>query len=156
MQTELSKRVIRTIFMFCFVAGVIPVSMVAQNRVSTDYRSSYYYQAYDEGFRAGRADYDAGRPYSYHVALIMTAGVASISQDYRSAFKLGYQDGYSSHDRGSDWYYRHHRHDADCDEDDDRGRDNWSCRERHDNGKHKGWYKHAHHKQRGEDEDDDD
>jgi len=122
----------------------------AQTRIP----SSYYYQAYDQGFRAGRADYDAGRAPSYHAALITTAGVAAISQDYRNAFKLGYQDGYIGRGHGSDWYYKHHHHDADCDEDDERGRDKWSCRGRHDNGKHKGWYKH-HGPKNKHDEDDD-
>jgi hypothetical protein len=145
------KRCTWKMFLLSFVMGVVPVSLVAQNRVPSDYRGSYYYQAYDQGFRAGRADYLAGRPYGYHTALLTTAGLAGISQDYRNAFKLGYQDGYASHHRGSDWYYRHHRHDYDCDEDDDRGGKNWGCRERHDNGKHKGWYKHH-----GGHEDDDD
>jgi len=125
-RTDHLKRFTWMMLLFCFVLGMIPVAMVAQKRGPSDYRSSYYYQAYDQGFRAGRADYLAGRPYGYHVALVTTAGLAGISQDYRNAFKLGYQDGYANHDRDSEWYYRHHRHDCDCDVDDDGGRENWS------------------------------
>jgi hypothetical protein len=150
MQNDHWQQVATTMmFLFCLVG---PVSLAAQNRQSNTYPGSYYYQAYDQGFRAGQSDYTAGRPYGYHAALVMTAGVAGLSQDYRNAFKLGYQDGYAPNRHGSDWYYRHHRHDSDCDEDDDRGNGNWSCRERHDNGKHKGWYKHHKH---DHDEDDD-
>ena len=150
MQNDRWQPVLRTmLFLSCLV---VPVSLAAGSRVPNTYPGSYYYQAYDQGFQAGRSDYDAGRPYSYHAALVMTAGVAGLSQDYRNAFRLGYQDGYGSNRRGSDWYYSHHRHDCDCDEDDDRGNGKWSCRERHDNGKHKGWYKHHGH---GRDDDDD-
>ena len=149
MQTHQGQLVVRTILLFCL--GV-PISLMAEDRAPNDYRGSYYYQAYDQGFRAGRSDYEAGRPYGYHAALVMTAGVAGLSQDYRNAFKLGYQDGYAPKRRGSDWSYRHHRHDCDCDEDEDHGNGHWRCREHHDNGKHKGWYKHHKH---DHDEDDD-
>jgi len=148
MQSDRWQQVARTMLWFCLL---VPISLAAENRAPSDYRGSYYYQAYDEGFRAGQSDYDAGRSYGYHAALVMTAGVAGILPDYRNAFKLGYQDGYAPNRRGSDWYYHHHRHDCDCDENDG-GNGNWSCRERHDNGKHKGWYKH--HKN-NHDEDDD-
>jgi hypothetical protein len=153
MQNDCSYQVIRIKLFIWLVAAAIPVSLVAQGRTPGDYRGSYYYQAYDQGFRAGQSDYNAGRPYGYHSALLMTAGVVAISQDYRNAFKLGYQDGYAGHGRGADWYYRNHRHDCDCDEDDRGVRGDWNCRARHDNGKHKGWYKHRHNKH---DEDDDD
>ena len=156
MQTDNSSRFVWALFLLAIVWGVVPVSLLAKDRPPSDSRGSYYYQAYDQGFRAGQADYRAGRPYGYHVALVSTAGVASISSDYRNAFKLGYQDGYAGHNHGSDWYYRHHRHDSDCDEDDDRGEDKWGCRDRHDNGKHKGWYKHHHTRHEDEDADDDD
>jgi hypothetical protein len=61
-------------FLLSFVLGLVPVPMVAQNRAPSDYIGSYYYQAYDQGFRSGRADYLAGRPYGYHAALLTTAG----------------------------------------------------------------------------------
>jgi hypothetical protein len=148
MQNDRWRQVARAVVLFCLA---VPVSLAAQNRAPNNYPGSYYYQAYDQGFQAGQSDYAAGRPYGYHAALVTTAGVWGFSQDYRNAFKLGYQDGYAPNKgRGSDWSWRHHRHDCDCDEDDDRGNANWSCRERHDNGKHKGWYKHHGH---GEDDD---
>lgn len=137
-------RVASLFFLLVALAGTVSAQGPA------NYKSSYYYQAYDQGFRAGRADYDAGRAPSYHAALITTAGLSAISTDYRNAFKTGYQDGYSSRRHTSDWYYRNHHHDGDCDED-DQGNGKWSCREHHDNGKHKGWYKH--HGPKGKDKD---
>src|SRR5258707_12911951 len=143
MYIEIPKDSLKYLSLILFASVVVLVPLGAQDRIPNDSRGSYYYKAYDQGFRAGRADYDAGRPSSYHAALITTAGVAAISQDYRNAFKLGYQDGYAGHSRGSDWYYKRHHHDGDCDED-DQGDGKWSCREHHDNGKHNGWYKHHH------------
>jgi hypothetical protein len=104
----LAKTLLTGTFICCFVFGLVPPSRAAQKRAPVVNKGSYYYRAYDQGFREGRGDYDAGRPHGYHAALVTTAGVASISQDYRNAFKLGYQDGYTGHQRGSDWYYRHH------------------------------------------------
>ena len=153
MRTHNSTRFVRALLLFFIAWGLTSVFLLAQDRPPSDPRGSYYYQAYDQGFRAGQADYQAGRGYGYHVALVTTAGVASVSSDYRNAFKLGYQDGYAGHKHGSDWYYRHHGHDSDCDEDDNRSQDKWGCREHHDNGKHKGWYKHHH--PNHEDDDDD-
>lgn len=154
MHTGNARNSVKSISLLLFLLLAFGGSLKAQTRMPSDSRSSYYYQAYDQGFRAGRADYDAGRTPSYHAALVTTAGVAAISQDYRNAFKLGYQDGYAGHSHGSDWYYQHHHHDADCDEDDEQGSEKWSCHEHHDNGKHKGWYKHHRPKHGRGDEDD--
>ena len=153
MQSHTYKRAVRTLVLSCFALGLASIPMAGQNQRAT---SRYYYQAYDAGFRAGQADFNAHRPPSYQTALVSTAGLAAISRDYRNAFKLGYQDGYSGYGRGrgSDWSYKHHHHDADCDADDGRGEHDWSCREHHDNGKHKGWYKKHHHGSDNQGEDD--
>ena len=140
MQTRGLKVALLLLFYLCvLVSGV----SVAHAGTGKDYKDSYYYQAYDQGFRSGRADHLAGRAYGYHAALVITVGLQAFSQDYRNAFRLGYQDGYASPKRQSDWFYKHHGHDNDCDADDG-GKYNWGCREHHDNGKHKGWYKHHH------------
>src|SRR5262249_34819206 len=99
-RTDRLKRFLWTMFLLSFALSANP--LVAQNGVPNDYRGSYYYQAYDQGFRAGQADYLGGRPYGYHTALFTTAGLSGISPDYRNVFKLGYQDGYAGHRRGSD------------------------------------------------------
>ena len=135
-----------------FAGAAIPVA--AQNYPANDPRGSYYRQAFDQGFRAGQADYQARRAYNYNGALITAGGVSAVSRDYRNAFRQGYQDGYAARggNRQSDWYYKNHQHNTDCREregdnhdrenhDRDRNNTNWDCQERHDNGKHKGWYK---------------
>ena len=157
MQSHTYERAARTLILSWIALWLTSIPMVGQSQRAT---SSYYYQAYDAGFRAGQADYNARRSSNYQAALVTTAGLAAISKDYRSAFKLGYQDGYSGYGRGwgNDWSYKHHHHDADCDEDDSRGEHDFSCRQHHDNGKHKGWYKKHHHgsDDQGEDEQSDD
>ena len=133
-----------------FASAVVPVA--AQNYPANDPRGSYYRQAFDQGFRAGQADYQARRAYNYNGALVRSGGISAVSSDYRNAFRQGYQDGYSGrNNRQSDWYYKNHQHNTDCreregdnrdrDRDRDRNNTNWDCQERHDNGKHKGWYK---------------
>ena len=154
MPTIRSKRLLGTALLFSLALGVSSIPLSAQTRSTTNSNNSYYRQAYDQGFRAGQADYNARRPFSYNTALVTSAGVQAISRDYRNAFKSGYQDGYAAHNRGSDYYYRRHQHDSDCNEDDSQGKDKWNCREHHDNGKHKGWYKH-HHPKDDHDKDDD-
>lgn len=134
------------VFLLCVTLAFVTHPAFGQNHAPNDSRGNYYRQAFDQGFRAGEADFRAGRPYNYQAALVATAGVAAISKDYRNAFKLGYQDGYAGHNRQSDWYYKNHRHNGDCKEGDKRGPDDWDCVDRHDNGRHTGWYKNQRHK----------
>ena len=124
------------------LAGVLHTTATAQNTNT----SSYYRQAYDQGFQAAQADANAGRPYSYQTALVTAGGLSGISRDYRNAFKAGYQDGYYNRNnaQNGDYYYRRHHHDGDCVEDGSpgqRGNSDFNCRGRHDNGLHRGWYK---------------
>ena len=143
-----SKPITRSIFLFSFALAICAMPALAQNNPPNYPGGTYYRQAYDQGFRAGQSDYRAGRNYNYSAALIATAGVTAISKDYRTAFRLGYQDGYSGHNRNSEWYYRHHQHNSDCrEEGDDRGPNQWGCSDHHDNGRHNGWYKHHHAKE---------
>lgn len=154
MHKKYSSKTASSIFLFCVTFAVMAIPVLGQNYPPNDPRGSYYRQAFDQGFRAGQADFQARRASNYNAALVTTAGVAAISRDYRNAFKLGYQDGYAGHNRQSDWYYQHHQHNADCKEEDNRGPENWGCQERHDNGKHKGWYKK--HRPKDDDHEDDD
>ncbi len=121
------------------VAGLLQATAAAQNT------STYYRQAYDQGFQAAQADANAGRAYNYQTALVTAGGLSGLSRDYRSAFQAGYQDGYYNRNnaQNSDYYYNRHRHNSDCNENGSPGQrgTDFNCRTRHDNGQHKGWYK---------------
>ena len=125
------------------LAGLLHTTAAAQYSNT----SSYYRQAYDQGFQAAQSDSSAGRGYNYQTALVTAGGLSGISRDYRNAFQAGYQDGYYNRNnqninRNSDYYYQQHHHDTDCVENGQTGQPgNFNCQTRHDNGLHKGWYK---------------
>jgi len=122
-------------------------------------RNSYVASAYDQGYQAGEADYRYGRNYSVRAALISNAGLGMISRDYRDSFEQGYRDGYDG--TTGDYRGQRDRRDRGGWRGRGRGRDengDYRDEDRHDRGRHVGWYGRDRNRgdDQGEDENDDD